>query len=79
MTHGVENALTEDQIRRKVVELFDHCNMVRMNMWLSSGVIAGVLDADVVERVMVDEIERRSQHVREYWLDEPCTCQGRPN
>lgn len=74
-----DDRLTEDEIRRKVVELLDNCNMARMNLWSSSGIVAGVLDAEVVERVMVEEVVRRRQHVQEYWLDQPCTCQGHPN
>lgn len=72
-------SLTEAEIRRKVVELLDNCNMTRLNLWMSSGIIAGVLDSDLVGVALLEEMPRRSQHVREYWLDQPCTCQGHPN
>lgn len=72
-------SLTEPEIRRKVIELLDRRNMNLLNLWMSSGILAGVIDADVVEQVLAEEILRRDQHVKEYWLDQPCTCQGHPN
>jgi len=67
--------LDEDQIRAKVIELLDRKNLGRMNMWISSGVLAGVLDSDIVERVMNEEINRRSLDVQLYW-SAPCDICG---
>jgi hypothetical protein len=71
--------LSEAQIRRKAIELLDGRNMTRMNLWMSSGILAGVIPADVVERVLNEEIVRRTPHVQEYWLGEPCNCRGHLN
>lgn len=65
--------LDEAAIRVKVIELYDGCDLARMNAWLVSGIRARVLDPDVVERVMVEELAGRSHAVREYWLG-PCEC-----
>ena len=71
--------LTEDQIRAKVIELYDRCDQRRMDLWLFSGIRAGVIDADIAEKVMNEEIHRRSKLVREFWLGpclQPCCARG---
>jgi hypothetical protein len=70
--------LNEQEIRAKVIELLDGCNQVRLELWMVSGVRAGVLDHALVERVMLEEIGRRSTEVTEYWL-KPCNCDGAMN
>lgn len=70
--------LTEDAVRAKVIELLEMCNSNRMDVWAISGIRAGVLDADIVERVMSEEIGRRSHQVQTYWLGE-CNCDGHLN
>jgi diketogulonate reductase-like aldo/keto reductase len=70
--------LTEDATRRKVIELLEMCNSNRMDMWTYSGIKTGVLDADVVQRVMKEEVGRRSHQVQMYWLGE-CNCDGHLN
>lgn len=70
--------LDEDQIRAKVIELLDGCCVARMDAWMISGIIAGVLDADLVERVLNEEIHLRSQEVRRFWCG-GCNCDGRWN
>ena len=71
--------LTEDQIRAKVIELLDGMNARRMDMWIMSGTLAGVIDGEIYQRVMVEEIHRRSPEVTLYWLGQPCDCLGHPN
>lgn len=60
--------LTEQQIRNKVIELFDMCNKARLDMWIISGVETGVLDADLIRRAMNEELPRRSHEVQRFWL-----------
>lgn len=62
--------LTEREIRAKVIELFDMCNAIRMNLWFTSGVDAGVLDPRIVGQVMIEELPLRSQQVQRYWATE---------
>lgn len=64
--------LTEDQTRAKAIELLEACNSRRMDGWIFSGVSSGVLDPDIVERVLTEELPGRSHEVRHYWLG-PCT------
>lgn len=59
--------LTEPQIRAKAIELLDMCNAARMDAWIYSGVTAGVLDADLLAHVLIDEIPRRARDVQVYW------------
>ena len=73
-----ENALPEAAIRAKVIELLDMCNQARLDMWTYSGITAGVLDAEVVERVLNEEMPNRSHDVQTYWLG-PCNCHGKLN
>lgn len=63
--------LTEEQTRAKVVELLDMRNLARFNMWVESGILTGVLDSCLVERVMNEEIGNRSLDVQLYWMA-PC-------
>jgi hypothetical protein len=66
--------LSEDEVRAKVVELLLGMNQTRMDLWSSSGIIAGVLDSDMVARVLTEEVVQRPPHVQEFWLGQPCTC-----
>lgn len=66
--------LEAHEIRAKVIELLDGMDAMRMDLWLSSGIIAGVIDPDIFALVMHQEVVRRSQHVQEYWLEQPCDC-----
>lgn len=70
--------LTEGQTRAKVIELLDGCNQQRMDVWMFSGITAGVLDAEVVETVLNEELWRRSHEVQRYWLG-ACNCHGQLN
>lgn len=70
--------LSEDAIRAKVIELLDMCNANRMDIWALSGITAGVLDADVVTRVLVEEMGSRSHEVQMYWFGS-CNCHGQMN
>ena len=70
--------LTEQQIRDKVIELLDLCNQRRMDMWIMSGVTAGVLDASLVAKVLVEEIDRREHDVKRFWKG-ACNCHGQLN
>lgn len=65
--------LDETAIRAKVIELYDGRNVTRMNLWLTSGLFAEVLDADLVARVMQEELPLRAPAVQDYWLG-PCDC-----
>lgn len=67
----MDQRLDEAATRSKVIELLDACNSSRMDMWMFSGITAGVLDADLVERIMNEELWKRTHEVREYWLG-PC-------
>lgn len=62
--------LDDAAIRAKVIELYDRCDLTRM---LASGIAAGVLDPDLVERAMIEELPRRSHDVQRYWLG-ACDC-----
>lgn len=64
--------LDEAQHRAKIIELLDGMSQVRMDVWISSGVLAGVLDGETIERVMNEELPRRSHEVQEFWMG-PCT------
>lgn len=70
--------LTEEQMRAKVIELLDGRNQARMDLWTFSGTLAGVIDGEIYERVMSEEIPRRSHDVQVFWLG-ICTCAGHPN
>mgnify|MGYP001581331938 CR=1 FL=1 len=75
---GESMKLSETAIRAKVAELFDGCNQARLDMWLFSGIRAGVLDADIVERILNEEIHLRSREVQAFW-GAPCNCHGTLN
>lgn len=64
--------LNEEQTRAKAIELLDMCNSNRLDAWIFSGISAGVLDADLVEKVLNEELHRRSPDVQHYWKG-PCT------
>ena len=70
--------LTEEQIRAKVIELLDGMSQQRLDMWIISGCFAGVFDAEVVERVLTEELPNRSHEVIEFWGG-PCNCTGHLN
>lgn len=70
--------LTEEQTRTKIAELLDLCNDARMNMWMFSGITAGVLDGDLVEKLAIEELPKRSHEVQRYWLG-ACNCHGQLN
>lgn len=71
--------LDEAAIRAKVVELFAGRSQQRMDMWLFSGISAGVIDADIAERVLNEEIHKLSHEIQHYWLGAPCNCNGQLN
>lgn len=71
-------ALPEAAVRAKVIELLDGCNQNRLDMWTSSGISVGVLDPEMTERILNEEILRRSPAVQNYWL-RPCNCRGELN
>jgi hypothetical protein len=71
----MQQQLTEDEVRRKVVWLLNLMDLARMDAWVISATFSGVLDGELYERVMREEIEKVAPHVREWWLGEPCTCQ----
>lgn len=70
--------LTEDQHRAKIIELLDRMSQTRMDMWIVSGIEAGVLDSEVIERVLAEEVGRRSHEVQAFWLG-ACNCCGQLN
>lgn len=72
------SVLPEAAVRAKVIELLNMCNRRRLDMWLDSGVRAGVLDIAVVERCLNEEILQRATEVKAYWLA-PCNCRGHLN
>lgn len=65
--------LDETAIRAKVIELLDRCNESRLNLWLISGITAGVFQEDVARRIIREELPHRSDEVRLYW-DGSCGC-----
>lgn len=71
--------LDEAAIRAKVIELFRGLDHRRMDMWLLSGISAGVIDADIAERVMNEEIHNLHPDIQDYWLGAPCNCHGQLN
>jgi hypothetical protein len=70
--------LTEDQHRAKLIELLDRMSDRRMNLWIVTGTLSHVLDGDLIERLMREEIPRRSHEVQRYWLG-MCNCHGQLN
>lgn len=70
--------LDEAQTRARAVELLDGCNANRMDAWLFSGITAGVIDPDIAEKVLTEELPRRSHDVFVYWTG-PCNCHARLN
>lgn len=68
--------LDEAQHRAKIIELLERMDSRRMDMWIFSGITAGVLDGDLVERLLNEEIHKLSPEVATYWLGEPCNCNG---
>lgn len=69
------SVLPEAAVRAKVIELLNMCNPRRLDVWLDSGIRAGVLDAALVERCLNEEIVQRSPEVKAFWLA-PCNCRG---
>lgn len=67
--------LTEDEIRAKVIELLDYMSQARMDLWIETGVLTGVLDAGLVEKCLNEEIHTRSLEVKQFWYD-PCKICG---
>lgn len=70
--------LDEAQTRAKVIELLDGMNQARMDLWMLSGITAGVLDPELVERLLNEELHNRSQEVVTFWVG-PCNCGGHLN
>lgn len=70
-----EFRLTEEQHRAKIIELLNNMNQARMDVWISTGILAGVLDGPTIERVLNEELHCRSHEVTEFWLG-VCTCAG---
>lgn len=72
--------LTEEQIRAKVRELYLRKSQKRMDIWIWSGIQAGVLDGELVEQALNEELANVPAEVRAWWL-QPCElCQsGKPH
>lgn len=67
--------LTEEEVRAKVIELLDRMSLPRLNLWAGTGVLTGVLDSKMVERIMEEEIGQRRPEVQQYWMA-PCDICG---